>query len=92
MMYRVEFNDSGFYASQGIWTCLDGLTAVKADDPQEAIELAIDWLIDEQIQYGDQDHETAEKQVKSYAWRAAAVINEKTGEYSEFIFWEGDLL
>lgn len=81
MKYRVEFNDTGFYSGQGIWTVLDETAEVEAENAEEAVELIIDWMIEQGIHYNpnNQTYEEIEREIKSYAWRAAEIIKDEYG-------------
>lgn len=80
MMYRVEFNDTGFYSGQGVWVALDE-TEVEAENAQEAIELTIDWMIEEAKNYNpnNKSDEELETEINGYAWRAAEIIKDEYG-------------
>ena len=47
--YRVEFNTTGFYSGQGIFEVLDETAEVEAENANEAIELCIDYFVDNDI-------------------------------------------
>lgn len=84
MMYRVEFNETGFYSGQGVWNVLDETAEIKADNAQEAIELCIDWMIDTALNTNHIDNELdADKireEIESYAWRASEIITDEYGK------------
>lgn len=82
MMYRVEFNETGYYSGQGVWICLDETAEVEAATAQEAIELCIDWMIEQGKDYNpdDKSDEEIETEIKSYAWRASEIIEDEYGK------------
>jgi len=79
--FRVEFNETGYYSGQGIWTALEETTEVKAETAEEAVELIIEWMIDESIQYNpdNKTYDQIEKEIRNYAWRAAEEIKNEYG-------------
>lgn len=77
-MFRVEFNETGFYQGQGIFTVLDETAEITADDAKEAIDLCIDWMVENDIDYGNIDCDEIRAKYENYAWIAYEIIN---GEY-----------
>lgn len=75
MMYRVEFNETGFYKGQGVFTVLDETDYITADNAQEAIELVIDWFVENDVDYGEIDCDELRKKYEGYAWRAYEIID-----------------
>jgi len=82
--FRVEFNETGFYQGQGIWAVLDETDNIEADTAQEAIELVIDWFVENDVDYGEIDCDEIRTKYEEYAWRAAEIID---GEY-DYNNWE----
>lgn len=60
---------------QGIFEVLDETAEVHAHTPLEAIELCIDFLIDSETPYLDEEveAEALEEIVNNYAWRATEI-------------------
>lgn len=83
--YRVEFNTSGFW-NEGVWEVLDETAEVKADDPVEAIDCIIDWMVDTEIQYREDEASTDElrAELEDYAWRAAEILNDEDEGFKWF--------
>ena len=85
-MYRVEFNNTGFYSGAGIWETIDEIAEIEAENAQEAIEFAKDWWIESASHIGN-DTEEARKEIEEFAWRAAAIERDDNG-YLESYNWE----
>ena len=86
MMYRVEFNTTGFYSGQGTWDVLDATAEVEAETAQEAIELCIDWMVENDIRYGEMDVDDIRAEIEEYAWRASEIITDEYG--TSYDNWE----
>lgn len=73
--YAVEFNRSGFMEGAGIFEILDETSEVYANTPAEAIELCIDFMIDSETPYleDEAEAEALEESINNYAWRAAEI-------------------
>lgn len=80
-MYRVEFNETGFYQGQGVFQVLDETAEITAENAQEAIELAIDWFVEHDIDYGNIDCDELRKKYEEYAWRAYEIIDKHDYDY-----------
>lgn len=79
--FRVEFSTSGYTDRGECWEPIDD--AVSADNIQQAIELAIDWLQDRVF---DVDP-TSDVEVRKYAWRASEITYDEDG-YLNSYEWE----
>lgn len=81
MMYRVEFNETGFYSGQGIFEVLE-TAEVEAATAQEAIELCIDWMIEQAKEYNpdDKSDDELETMIRNYAWRASEITEDEYGK------------
>lgn len=93
--YRVEFNTTGFYSGQGIFETLDEIAEIEAENAQEAIELAIDWMCDAvfnaystnedgaaDYMYNDNgeiDYDKIMEHINEYAWRAQEISHDEYG-------------
>lgn len=94
-IYRVEFNETGFYSGQGIFETLDEIAEVEAENAQEAIELAIDWMChteydaystneDGAADYmyndnGEIDYDKIREHIDGYAWSAQEITHDEYG-------------
>lgn len=72
--FRVEFHPSGRYdVHDSEWSILGEFLSIEADTAQEAIEYAIDFMVDSDwLSFGDDDERV---EYESYAWRAYEVID-----------------
>lgn len=92
--FRVEFNTSGFYQGAGIWTTIDEIASIEADDAQEAIEGAVRYIKDENIQNcisnGLDIPDVSESDY--YAYRASKITYDEDGFLNpyEWEFREAD--
>lgn len=71
-IFKVEINETGYYTSDSIWYTTDGLSEVIADNEEEAVQIAKDYLIDSANSLGN-DVDQAEKEFSEWAWRVAEV-------------------
>lgn len=80
--YIVEFNTSGFMYGAGIFEVLDETAEVQANSPADAIELCIDFMIDSEVAYleNEAEAEALEESINDYAWRAAEISEDYTDE------------
>lgn len=71
-IFKVEINETGYYTSDGIWYTPDGLSEVIADNEEEAVQIAKDYLVDSANSLGN-DVDQAEKEFSEWAWRVSEV-------------------
>lgn len=76
--FKVEINETDYYTSDGIWYTPDGLSEVIADNEEEAVQIAKDYLVDSANSLGN-DVDQAEKEFSEWAWRVSEIKHDTDG-------------